>query len=138
MLEPLGAIAPFAPALALIVQPVSEKFAALAAVPVLFAASCAVTRTRAWLVSTTGTVHANVPVFAMPVAIAVGNVAPPFVDSARSTLVTPTSSVAVHVMLWALDTPQLSPPTGDVSETVGGVTSLLPWIVSVWAFDVPP
>src|SRR5262249_10313264 len=83
-------------------------------------------------------VHANVPLFAMPVAIAVGNVAPPLVESARSTFATMTLSVAVHVMLCTVAAPQLSPPTGDVIVTTGGVVSGVPLTVSVWPFDVPP
>src|SRR6185369_5087384 len=83
-IEPFGEIEPFAPALATTVQPVIEKFVWLESEPMLPVPSCASTRTRAWFVSTTGSVHANVPVFERPVAIEVGNVAPPFVDSARS------------------------------------------------------
>src|SRR6185369_14650026 len=137
-IEPLGEIEPFAPALATTVQPVIEKFVWLESEPMLPVPSCASTRTRAWFVSTTGSVHAYVPVFERPVAIEVGNVAPPFVDSARSIVPTTMSSVAVHVMLWTVPAPQLSPPTGDVIVTVGGVVSGVPLIVSVWPFDVPP
>src|SRR5262249_44013797 len=106
---PLGAMPPFAPALAVTIQPVIEKFAGLAAEAELFPASRAVTRTRAWLVSDSGTVQLNVPVFASPVAIVAGYDAPPFVDNARSTDVTPTSSLAVQVMAWTLAAAQLSP-----------------------------
>src|SRR5262249_54741832 len=124
--EPLGAMEPFGPALAVTVQPVIEKLAWLESEPMLPVPSCASTRTRAWFVSTTGSVHANVPLFAMPAAIAVGNVAPPLVESARSTFATMTLSVAVHVMLCTVAAPQLSPPTGDVIVTTGGVVSGVP------------
>src|SRR6185295_16587672 len=74
----------------------------------------------------------------MPVAIAVGNDTPPFVDSARSTLVTPTSSLADQVMSCTLCAAQPSPPAGDVSVTVGGVVSAGPVTVSDCGFEVPP
>src|SRR5437899_11701127 len=108
---PLGAIEPLAPALAVIVQPAMEKFVWLESEPTLPAASLALTRTRAWVESSAGSVQANVPEFAIPVAIAVGNVAPPSVESARSTAVTAALSVAVHVMLCTEPPAQLSLPT---------------------------
>src|SRR5262249_32973561 len=135
---PLGAIEPFAPALALIVQPVIEKFVWLESEAMLPLPSCASTRTRAVVVRITGSVHANVPEFAIPVAIAVGNVAPPSFENARSIVLTTTLSVAVQVMLWIVPAPQRSPPTGDVIVTFGGVVSGVPLIGSVWPCDVPP
>src|SRR5262249_25185334 len=119
VIVPLGAIEPLAPALAVIVQPVMEKFTWLESEPTLPAAALALTPTRAWFENSPGSVHANVPELAMPVAIAVGNVAPPSVESARSTAVTPALSVAVQVMLCAEPPVQLSPPTGDVTVAVG-------------------
>ena len=60
------------------------------------------TRTRAVAVRERGgTVHANEPVFAIPVAIVVRKLAPPSVEYARSIAVTPTLSVAFQVMFWA-------------------------------------
>ena len=56
------------------------KLASLASFPAFPFASCAVTRTRAWVVSVFGTVQAWLPVFATPVAITFGNVAPPSVE----------------------------------------------------------
>src|SRR5262249_57901768 len=117
---------------------VMVKFAWLESEPMLPAASCASTRTRACVVSASGNVHANVPVFETPVAIAVGNEAPAFVDRARSTADTAMLSVAVQVMLCTVPASQLSPPTGDDTVTTGGVVSPTLTIVSVWPFDVPP
>ena len=48
------------------------KSASLASEPLLQTTSCAVTRTRAWVVMRAGTVHGNEPLFATPVAITVG------------------------------------------------------------------
>ena len=137
-ITPLGAMMPFAPALAVTVQPVIEKFVWLESEPTLPEPSNARTRTRAVLVRFTGTDQLNEPEFAMPVAIAVGNVAPPSVDSARSTEATTTLSVAVQVIGCDVPAAQLSPPAGDVSETSGACVSGVPRMVSVWPFDVPP
>ena len=104
---------PLAPALAVTVKPVMAKLVWLESEPTLPEPSNARTRTRAVAVRLTGTVHANAPVFARPVAIAVGNVAPPSVDSARSMPAMMMLSVAVQVMLCTLAAAQLSPPTGD-------------------------
>src|SRR5262249_36915391 len=55
------------------------KLPALVPDPLLPAGSCAVTRTRAVVVLSAGTVHVKVPVFGTSDAIEVGNVAPPSV-----------------------------------------------------------
>ena len=95
------------------------KFVCVESEPMLPPASCAMARTRDVELVVSGSTQANVPVLPSPVAMLVGNVAPPSVESARSTPVTPTLSVAVHVMLWLLPTFQISPPAGDVSVTTG-------------------
>ena len=56
------------------------KSASLASSPVLHAASWAVTCTRACVVSSAGSVHANEPVLATPAAMTFGYVAPPSVE----------------------------------------------------------
>src|SRR5258706_12082567 len=61
--------------------PAMVKLAALAPEPALLPASCAVTRTRAVAVSMLGTVQPYEPEFAMPLAIGVGQLAPPSVHS---------------------------------------------------------
>src|ERR1051325_1780564 len=126
---PLGAMPPFAPALAVAVQPVIAKLVWLESEPTLPALSNARTRTRAVVVRFKGTVQFNEPEFAMPVAIAVGNVAPPSVDSAGSPAEPSRLSVAVHVIGWMLEAAQLSPPAGDVRLTTGGGVSAAPLIV---------
>src|SRR5438128_6864885 len=44
-------------------------------------------------------------------------------ERSRSTLVTPTSSLALHVIAWLEAIAHTSPPFGTVSVTVGGVRS---------------
>src|ERR1051325_9681385 len=115
---PLGAMPPFAPALAVTVQPVIAKLVWLESEPTLPALSNARTRTRAVVVRFKGTVQLNEPEFAMPGARSAGGTwAPPSVDSARSPAEPSTLSFAVHVMGWMLEAAQLSPPAGDVRLT---------------------
>ena len=99
------------------------KLVALESAPRFPAASCARTLTRAAVPAVFGTVQAWEPELAMPLAIALGKVAPPFVEYARSTLVTPTLSVADQVMECDAPAFQSSPPTGEVTTTAGGVLS---------------
>src|SRR5689334_7503206 len=99
------------------------KSASLASLPVVHA-SCAVTRTRACVVGVFGTVHAKLPVFAIPVAITFGYVAPPSVEYARSTLVTATLSVAVQVIVCGDPISHVSPPFGLVTVTAGAWLSM--------------
>jgi hypothetical protein len=87
------------------------------------AASCAVTRIKAWLVVGSVTSQENVPVFAMPVAMDVYGPAAPFRDSSRSTVVTAALSVAVQVMLVLVPATSVWPPFGAVRVTVGEPTS---------------
>ena len=77
---PAGMMLPPTPAAATMVQRSMVKFAALESRPTLPAASRASTRTRAVPVGVLGTVQEQEPLFGMPVAIALGNVAPPSVE----------------------------------------------------------
>src|SRR5438128_7521671 len=95
---PLGVIDPFAPAVAMIVHRSMVKFPSPASAAAFPAASWAVARTRAVVVGALGTVQPKVPELATPEAIVFGKVAPPSDDQARSTLVTPTLSLAVQVI----------------------------------------
>src|ERR1044072_5549033 len=135
---PLGAMPPFAPALAVTVQPVIAKLVWLESEPTLPALSNARPRTRAVGGRFKGTVPLNEAEFAIAVAMGVGNVAPPSVDSARSTAETSTLSVAVHVIGWMLEAAQLSPPAGDVRLTTGGVVSGGPAVVRGSGVGVRP
>ena len=98
-----------------------EKLVALESRAVLPAASRAMIRTRTVPLGVFGTVQAREPVLAIPVAITFGKLVPPLVEYARSTDVTDTLSLAFQVMVRAEPVSQISPPSGAVRSTVGGV-----------------